>query len=335
MIKRPIDHQRDAAISMQVGDATDGAISEAISLGDRLLIVKEESIWQVQLADDIDPERSNSNIPNTHQKLLSRGSTDPLVGRTLLQAKRFAKNGILPPTIVIETVLGVALSFLTEADALRAKLDEYNQRTRSLNDAFKQTPGSSQVLQVPAVGDVSARGKAFIQAADHSVRPLWTLARIFHPELPVGVSWSKLTALMQAGSEDQNAFAEILLQLEKPLAFLRNTRNAVEHPKPGQEVIFEDYRLKSDGTVYTPTIEVIHKDTPLAATELQAYFTQTLSFLIDVYECLLIQLCALHVRSNRGFPISVVELAPDERRYPHVKYAYASELGGRVVPFAD
>ena len=99
MSKRPIDKRRDAAIHMQVGDSTDGAISEPVSFGDRLLIVKERSIWQVQLADAIDPQRSNPEIPNTHQKLLSRGSSDPLVGRTLLQAKRFAKKGILPAII--------------------------------------------------------------------------------------------------------------------------------------------------------------------------------------------------------------------------------------------
>jgi hypothetical protein len=89
MSKCPIDQHRAAAVDMTIGDSTDpSAISEMISLGSRLVIVKEKGVWQTQLADAIDPERSNPRIPNTQQKLLSRGSSDAMVGRTLLQAKR-------------------------------------------------------------------------------------------------------------------------------------------------------------------------------------------------------------------------------------------------------
>src|SRR5580658_3414613 len=90
--KRPIDRLRDSGMSMEIDDAEDSsAVSEMISLGDKLLIIKANSIHAIQLADQIDPKRTNAAIPNTQQKLLEVGANDPLVarifltGRTLLQ----------------------------------------------------------------------------------------------------------------------------------------------------------------------------------------------------------------------------------------------------------
>jgi hypothetical protein len=242
---------------------------------------------------------------------------------------------MLPPAIVVDKVIEATLIILIELDALQAKVDDYAKRAQLLNDAFNGGPRDKGALQVPSVGDVFARGKAFIQAADHLVRSLWTLVRVFQPELPLGVTWARLTTLMQNGDEDRKRFAETVRQQKTAFEFIRNTRNAVEHPKPGHEVIFDDYRLKADGAVYTPTIQIVHDDMPMPPTDIGAYFSQTSQFLLDIFESLLVNLCSLHATTFSGFPVFVVELEPDQRRYPHVKYAYASELGGRVVPYLD
>lgn len=83
-----INERRDAAVLMTVGDETDEfAICEIMVVNDRMHLIKERGIWLVQLAGEIDPDRTNDKIPNTQQKLLARGALDPLVQRTLLQAK--------------------------------------------------------------------------------------------------------------------------------------------------------------------------------------------------------------------------------------------------------
>jgi hypothetical protein len=59
---RPIDTLRDGAASLEIktpGD--DSAILEMISTGDRLLVVKGKGIYEVKLADEVDPERTNIN----------------------------------------------------------------------------------------------------------------------------------------------------------------------------------------------------------------------------------------------------------------------------------
>lgn len=56
--KRPVDCLRDGAGSLEVKIPDDNsAITGMITFGDRLLSVKEKGIYEIKLADQIDPER--------------------------------------------------------------------------------------------------------------------------------------------------------------------------------------------------------------------------------------------------------------------------------------
>ncbi len=333
MTKRSIDQQRDAAVTMQVEDESDtSGIQDVIPLPGRMLLIKEMGIWQTQLADDIDPGRTNAGIPNTLQKLLARGAADPLVGRTLLQAKVLLKQSMLPARIDGEAGLEVTFALLTELDALDRKASELQQTLQAIEERYSGARAKGGALQVPTLGDAAARGKSFIQGADHAVRTLWQFARVFHPELQKGVAWYKLRDRLMAGSEKEKALGPLVDALEPPFAFLRNTRNAVEHPKQGQAVIFSDYRLRADGKVHAPSIEVIEKNTPLSETSLSAYFTATVEMLVNAYQSLLINMCAAHAQRVGGFDVEVIQLEPDRRRHAEVKFSYASWLGDRLVP---
>lgn len=337
MTKRLIDRRRDAAVSMEISDESDRSpLREMIPLDGAMCIVKEKSIWQMRLADNIDPQRTNASIPNSRQKLMARGSSDPLVARTLLQAKRLLKSSMLPEGIPVAEGLFITFRFLTELDALQSKADEFNAVITATNEAFLNGEPSSSSLQVPGIGDVASRGKDFIQGADHSVRSLCELIHLFYPDVRLGKGWfGRFTTRMRAAGDHAQYFALALEQLEPGIGFLRNARNAVEHPEPGQAVIFNDYRLKADGKVHVPSIEVIAKDTALPETDLTVYFRTTVAFLVSAYEALLVHLCVLHVQPFAGCGTEVVELAPDQRRYTDVKYAYASKLGGQLVPYVD
>lgn len=55
--KRRIDKIRDSALAMQVGDENDGPISGTVSVANaEMYIIKKRAIFQMLLADDIDPE---------------------------------------------------------------------------------------------------------------------------------------------------------------------------------------------------------------------------------------------------------------------------------------
>ncbi|WP_439406395.1 hypothetical protein ACNJX9_33985 [Bradyrhizobium sp. DASA03076] len=107
-MKRPIDHLRDSAMSMEVG-SSGSRITGMIKIGDRLHSVKTDSIYRVMLADEIDPGRTNINVPNSQQKVLDYSSDSPLVAKTLLTAKQLFEKGFLGPDF--ESAKAIELSF--------------------------------------------------------------------------------------------------------------------------------------------------------------------------------------------------------------------------------
>jgi hypothetical protein len=77
---------------MQIGGPADGAISVMIDMGMTLYVVKEHAIYAVQLADQVDPGRTNVAVPNTQQRLLSIGTHDPAFARIFLTAYTMFKS---------------------------------------------------------------------------------------------------------------------------------------------------------------------------------------------------------------------------------------------------
>jgi hypothetical protein len=96
-MKSPIDLQRESAAFMNVGSPDDlSPITAMIVIGKKMHVVKASSKYEVRLADDIDPGRTNPSIPNTQQKVLSIGSDAEVVGRILLTANALMKKYYLP-----------------------------------------------------------------------------------------------------------------------------------------------------------------------------------------------------------------------------------------------
>jgi hypothetical protein len=85
--KRPIDRLRDGAISLEVKTPDDdSAISIMITVGDRLLVVKEKGIYEIKPADKIE---SHSFLHGGHHQLahlrLSLPRKQSLLGRAFLR----------------------------------------------------------------------------------------------------------------------------------------------------------------------------------------------------------------------------------------------------------
>jgi len=106
--RRLIDRLRDSAGSMQVGEPKDGQVSLMINMGSALHVVMEHAIYAVQLADQVDPERTNAAVPNTQQRILSIGTRDPEVARIFLTAHAMFKSAIdvLHPRAVRPRAIG-------------------------------------------------------------------------------------------------------------------------------------------------------------------------------------------------------------------------------------
>lgn len=105
--KRAIDVQRDAAFSMRVGGDDHSGIMHHLSTGNALYIIKEEGVYQLKTADDIDPERLNPHIPHQNQQILPAGYNNEIVGKILLTAKTLFDNHNAGPPPINESISGV------------------------------------------------------------------------------------------------------------------------------------------------------------------------------------------------------------------------------------
>jgi hypothetical protein len=80
MNERPIDKVRNSGLSITLPAGT-GGITDMGEINGALHMIGGSAIYRVQLADQIDPERTNIAIPNTHQKVLSYGTDFPYAGK--------------------------------------------------------------------------------------------------------------------------------------------------------------------------------------------------------------------------------------------------------------
>jgi len=70
------------------------------NIAGRLLVIKERSIYEIVMADNIDPERTNANLPPMIQKIIiDRGTDSEVVSRTLLTA-----IGLFKPEYIVKTI---------------------------------------------------------------------------------------------------------------------------------------------------------------------------------------------------------------------------------------
>jgi len=81
-------------------------------------------------------------------------------------------------------------------------------------------------------------------------------------------------------------------------------------------------------------IQVKHPKTPLERVPVGAFFSQALQNVVRIVELMIVFLCARHVKPFGGMPIQVMEIPPERRRSPHVRYGYGALLGGQLVPFS-
>jgi hypothetical protein len=110
---RSIDRIRNSALSIKIGEVGDGRICTMIDMQRSLFSIHEHAINAVQLAEQIDSQRTSATVPNTHQEILSMGAQDPEVARTYLTAHALFKSIHLGDQFDKKRSLELAFDFLS------------------------------------------------------------------------------------------------------------------------------------------------------------------------------------------------------------------------------
>lgn len=329
----PIHRLRESAGSMTITTPDDDTpIREMISTGERLLVVKDKAIYEVTLADQIDPERTNLAVPNTVQRVLSFGAQEAWVGKVVLTAREFFLNSCFDPesgSKAFNLLLSVAQDIAGAKEILQKHIEKESAAQQSVNPAI----GQDRSFVLPSAGNVEASCNEFLQRTDHALRGLFKTVQTFHPDVAKG-GWESLKNKIDSGPRDLDNFSQFLAESIEFLKLVRNARNCVEHPRPEQRLVVLDFKLDKDNALVPPTVEIIHPKTPMGSASVTSFFTATVESLVNVVELMVVFLCARSVGKVAGFQIQVMELAPDQRKSAQVRYSYALPMGGKLVPLS-
>ncbi len=330
--RRPIDRLRESAKSGRIGsDGDDSAIAEMIPVGDRMYFVKEHGIYAMQFADQIDPKRTNAAIPDTQQRILAIGSSDPVVARILLTAHTLFDRKFLGPSFDQDKGLNLGLELLKDIAALTAaRVDLEAAETHACATYQTPTPAPGP-LRLPAIGNLEARCDAFAQKAGHVVNTLEEIAKLFYAQDLMSKWIDSLAALAVSRYGGDSPFAEYMVRARQFLLFVLGMRNMIEHPVPTKHVAISDYRLLASGEIASPSIEIVRPGEDAAMATITLLMKEMTDDLVSVSEVLMAHLCNVHVQPFAGMSVQVVELPPEQKPNKHQRYFYGCLHGGQIV----
>ena len=177
---KPIDRKRNSGGWTEIGTKEDGVALGLTKFKNRLIIIKEKSIYELMMADDIDPERTNVNLPNNIQKLIiNKGAESELVSRTFLTADTLFKQDYFDNSIDTEKALQLSLDILQELTMLVKEINEYLEQEKIVIEEFQNSRKIQVSFAIPSIINLETRCKTIFQKADHVEQILIEIITVF------------------------------------------------------------------------------------------------------------------------------------------------------------
>lgn len=332
--KRAIDKFRDGAGSFDLSTPDDDSeISEMITVGERLLVIKGKGIYEIKLADQVDPDRTNIDAPNTSQRILPFGSDHLWVGSVVLTGYGLLKSTYLPKEIDCNRAMALVLDIAQDIAAMHELVKKYLEAQEAAIESLDPKIRKDRSVMIPAIGNVAVTCKEFLQKSDHALRELFSVVKLFYTDVSTG-GWERLQGKIEQEPQDIDNFSQFLNDALPLLQLIRNARNCVEHPRKEQRIGVSDFSVDAKNNLIPPMIEILHPKTPLGVIPVSDFIVQKLQNLVDVVEMMIVFLCARHAKSLSGFPVQVVEIPLDRRRSANVRYGYGLVSGDQVIPMS-
>lgn len=331
---RAIDRVREGAGQMRVGDPGDESpITGFFTIGDdRLFILKGAAVYEILMADQIDPERQNIDIPNVQQRVLAIGTDDPIVGKTLQLAEVILSPGRLSPGVDISQAKTMCLEAAKHLAAMRsATLQIAASETAGL-EALAVAKMENRGLALPSVAGLRATVAAFIQSGDHCLQQLLGLVEVFYGAT-ARKAWFESFAVLtrnKYGADDH--LAEICANSLPFLQFIRKTRNCIEHEKPSERLIVKDFRLDAKASALPPTVEVVHPHFAQPETRLTAFMEESTDYIASVFADLLAGMSSKHLVDQGAFKIAIGPNEEPNKDQKYLPYRYYIKIQNDWAP---
>lgn len=323
--KNEIDRKRNQGGTAEVGSKEEGAILQMQKIGERLFIIKEKSIYEFIMADDIDPERTNINLPNNmHKRIINQGIESEIVSRIFITAKNLFKQSQLNKGIDADKALLLSLELLQEMAILQEEINNYLQKEEDVVEEYKAKTGS---YIIPAVEHLQTICKTIFQKAYQIEQIIIDLVVIFYPNekgLSKQSHFPKLYEFIKAKYGENDGFTEFIKLSTGFMKIIIELRNGLDHRLSTVKV--ENFEQLADGNLNSPSIALNYKDVKLKRESLNIFLPVLLQNLIIMFENISAYLCIKNTNPGMmGF--KVVEIPEDKRQNKFVRFCYWSPMG--------
>jgi len=326
-----IQSRRNGGGRADIGTKEDGAIEEMININERLITIKEKSIYEFVLADTLDPERKRPNLPpNMHTKLLDRGSNDELVARTFLTAKTVFNHKHFPDSINANKALLDVLDVVKELAAMETEIAAYKVEHDKACKSYDERK-DSRGFMLPAIPDMLTRCKTIFQKADQACQYLMVVVRVFYPEVGLKQYYTDFEEMITGKYGQNDPFAKFLSQVVPYLMEIRRARNCFDHRKV--ELKLTGFELQDDNSVLSPTIEMNDAGSLISRQDLRTYLSDAIEGLVNVTELMIPYLASKHVQPMGLIPVEVRQVPEDQRRHKMVQFALWMPIGEEGIYF--
>lgn len=324
---KPIDTKRNSSGQARIGTLEDGAIEEMITIGDKIIVIKERSIYEFMMADAVDPERTNINLPNNiHKLIINKGSESELVSRVLLTAHILLKKGKFENDVNTDNALILTLELIQELAILETEIQSYLNKEQEVIEEYESKRGKAVSYSIPSIGNAKNRCTTIFQKADHIEQILMKIVLIFYPNdgLTQQSHFPKLHIIIEEKYGEKDSFTEFLCNIKEFMKTIRNIRNALDHQLKGVEIY--DFELESNTNVITPSIQLDFKGSKIEKQTLSEFLKILIPNFIHICEITIVHL------AGRNFIPSIIhqvvkEIPEDKRWNKYIRYSYWSNMG--------
>jgi len=325
--KRPIDRKRESSGHADIGSAEDGAIIEMKNIGGRLLIIKERSIYEMVMADTIDPKRTNINLPTTiHKLIIDKGAESEIVSRTLLTAMTLFRPEYISNTVDCPKLIGLTIDLLSEISILEKEINEYQLAEKTASDEYEERRIQKVSYKLPSVVSLESKCKTIFQKADHIEQTLMDIIVKFYPNfgLTKQSHFPNFHEKLHEKYGEADPFVQFIEGTVYFMQVIRELRNGFDHRLEHTKVF--DFELQADGSIIAPTIELKHKKIKLERTSLSDFLEITTKNILDIIELTFVYLAGKNGRTG-GMPYQVRQIPDDKRRNKFIKYCFWIPIG--------
>lgn len=333
---RPIDQIRNAAGVWEVGTPEDGPIVEVLSTEKRLYFVKTKAVYSFQLADQIDPDRTNPNIPNTQQRELAIGSDNSAVARILLTAKKLLTKTALGQSFDVNQGLFTAIDLLKDIAVLIDMRERLELAQRESTSPQTSERPFSRSFRLPSIENIEAQCDAFAQKAAHVVTGLERLAKLFYPT-ELTTKWiDSLIRTIRSKHGDDSTFVRYLENNKPFLMLVIKMRNLIEHPKENEHISVHNFHLLPSGELANPSVEIVRPGSPVLREQVTVMMQSVTEDLVNICEAFFAYLCGININGYGPFAssIGVIIVPPSQRQHPEVRFSYGYYDGKQMIPIA-